>query len=72
MQILAVESQWLTPIDGSTLYVCKSQGNGTLVLNGHEKWTPILNFARAFPADYARALARRMDGAFTAERIEIL
>ena len=71
MHNIAVESQWLTPVDNSTLYVCKSQGNGMVVLNGSELWTPILNFARAFPAEYAQALAARMDGAFTTARIEI-
>jgi hypothetical protein len=36
MQTLAMESQWLTPVERSTLYVCKSYGDGILVLNGRD------------------------------------
>ena len=72
METLIAEPKWLTPVDSSARYVCKSHGNGFVVLNSHEQWTPILNFAGAFPAAYARALAARYEGAFTTERIEIL
>lgn len=56
--------------EDSTLYMCNSEANGILVT--HERWTPILNFARAFPAEYARALATRSEGDFTARQIELL
>ena len=39
------------------LYVCRPAPHGFVVMNEHEKFTPVLNFAHRFPPRYAKLLA---------------
>lgn len=45
------------------LVVCKqAPGGGFVVLNNHYQWTPVLQHAASFEAEYAHQVALRVSG----------
>jgi hypothetical protein len=43
-------------------FVCRSLGNGFVVMNVHRQWTPITSLAHPFDANYAAHLAKWSGG----------